>query len=163
MSPELPSAADMRIRPAAVSDKDFIVGLADRLIAFGPVPGRNPARMVERDRAVLAAALERPDTHTALFVAEDDGGRRVGFIHVTATHDYYSDANVAHIADVVVTPDAGGRGIGSALIAHAEAWARQRGSAMLTLNVFSANRRARDLYDRLGFHEEWIRCIKHLA
>ena len=150
----------MRIRSAVAGDKDFILGLADRLVAFGPVPGRDRSQMIERDRAVLAAALERPDT--ALFVAEDDGGRRAGFIHLTTTHDYYTDSHAAHIADVVVSADAGGRGIGSALMKHAEDWARQRGFEMLTLNVFSANRGARDLYARLGFDEEWIRCIKRL-
>jgi len=33
---------------------------------------------------------------------------------------------------------------------------------MLTLNVFTANRRARNLYAKLGFTEEWIRCLKRL-
>jgi ribosomal protein S18 acetylase RimI-like enzyme len=152
----------MRIRPAVAADKAFILGLADRLVAFGPVPGRDRSQMIDRDRAVLAAALERPAVHTALFVAEDDGGRPAGFIHLTTTHDYYTDSHAAHIADVVVSADAGGRGIGSALMKHAEDWARQRGFEMLTLNVFSANRGARDLYARLGFDEEWIRCIKRL-
>ncbi len=62
----------------------------------------------------------------------------------------------------MVTAAAGGRGVGSALMAYAEEWTRQRGFSLLTLNAFTANRRARDLYARLGFQEEWIRCIKRL-
>jgi ribosomal protein S18 acetylase RimI-like enzyme len=33
---------------------------------------------------------------------------------------------------------------------------------MLTLNVFTANRHAREFYAKLGFAEEWIRCVKRL-
>jgi ribosomal protein S18 acetylase RimI-like enzyme len=152
----------VRIRPAGAADRNFILGLADRLVEFGAVPGRDRSQMVARDRAVLAEALDQPSTDTALFIAEHDDGGSAGFIHLTTTDDYYSASAPAHIADVVVAIDAGGRGVGTALIAHAEDWARQRGSAMLTLNVFAANRRARDLYARLGFQEEWIRCIKRL-
>ena len=152
----------MRIRPAHAGDKDLILDLARRLVEFGPVPGREPSEMLTRDRAVLANALEHPSADTALFVAEDDEGRSLGFIHLTTADDYYSDSTTGHIADVVVAPDASERGVGSALIAHGEEWARQRGFAMLTLNVFIANRRARKLYARLGFEEEWIRCIKRL-
>jgi ribosomal protein S18 acetylase RimI-like enzyme len=152
----------VRVRPAFVRDTEFILDLARRLIEFGAVPGREPLQMLARDRAVLSQALEQPSADTALFIAEDDGGRSVGFIHLTTDDDYYTHSKTGHIADVVVASAEGGRGVGSALIAHAEEWARQRGFAMLTLNVFIANRRARALYRRLGFQEEWIRCIKRL-
>jgi ribosomal protein S18 acetylase RimI-like enzyme len=152
----------VRIRPALTGDREFILGLAERLIEFGPVPGRESSQMVARDRAVLARTLEQPPADTGLFVAEDDEGTPLGFIHLTTAEDYYSDSDTGHIADVVVSAARGGRGIGSALMEYAEQWARERGFAMLTLNVFTANRRARDLYRRLGFQEEWIRCIKRL-
>jgi ribosomal protein S18 acetylase RimI-like enzyme len=43
-----------------------------------------------------------------------------------------------------------------------EEGARQAGLALLTLNVFGVTEQARRLYRRLGFAEEWIRCIKRL-
>jgi GNAT superfamily N-acetyltransferase len=152
----------MRIRPAGLDDREFILALAPRLVEFGQVAGRDAAQMVARDRAVLIAALDQPSPDTELFVAEDDDGTALGLIHLTTDSDYYSDRETGHIGDVVVTAAAGQRGVGSALIAFAEEWARGRGFAMLTLNVFSVNRRARELYARLGFQEEWIRCIKRL-
>ena len=152
----------MRIRPALARDRTFILDLAQRLVEFGPVPGRDASQMIARDRAVLTNALEDPSAGSAIFIAEDDGGS-VGFIHLTTTDDYYTASATAHIADVVVAPGAGGRGVGSALIAYAEQWALDRGFSMLTLNVFAANRRARDLYTRLGFQEEWVRCIKRVS
>ena len=118
--------------------------------------------MIARDRSVLSEALERPSSNTGVFVAENDDGRPVGFIHLTTADDYYSESTTAHIADIAVTSSDGGRGVGTALMNFAEKWAQQRGFAMLTLNVFDANRRARDLYSKLGFTEEWIRCIKRL-
>lgn len=155
-------SSGVRIRLALAGDRAFILDLADRLTEFGVVPGRERSQMVVRDRAVLAKALAEPSADTALFVAEDDDGRPVGFIHLTTADDYYSDSATGHIADVVVAQAAGGRGVGSALMRYAEEWARERGFAMLTLNVFTANGRARDLYRRLGFQEEWVRCIKRL-
>lgn len=152
----------MVIRPARAGDRNFIFNLAPRLVEFGEVPGREPPRMIARDRAALMETLEDPSGPAALFVAEGEGGEASGFIHVTTATDYYSDSATAHIADVVVAPEAEGRGVGRALISYAEEWARQRGFAMLTLNVFIANDRARRVYRKLGFEEEWIRCIKKL-
>jgi len=150
----------MTIRAAVAEDREFILNLAERLIEFGDVPGRSREAMVARDRSVLATALAGGGS--AVFVAVDDDGRRLGFIHLTTADDYYDDRTTAHVADVVVAREAAGRGVGSALMERAEQWAREQGFAMLTLNVFAANRRARDLYARLGFAEEWIRCLKRL-
>jgi GNAT superfamily N-acetyltransferase len=151
----------VRIRPALADDREFVLGLADRLTEFGGVPGRDRTQMIARDRAVLAHAMDTPSAGTAIFIADDEG-QRLGFVHLTTADDYYSGSLTGHVADIVVTAAAAGRGVGSALLEHAEAWARERGFAILTLNVFSANRRARDLYARRGFREEWIRCIKRL-
>ena len=149
----------MKIRPAVAGDRDFILSLAERLVEFGDVPGRDRDAMIDRDRSVLAAALTSGST---IFVAADDDGRPLGFVHLTTADDYYDARETAHVADLVVAHEGAGRGVGTALMEQAEQWARAQGFAMLTLNVFTANRRARDLYARLGFAEEWIRCLKRL-
>jgi GNAT superfamily N-acetyltransferase len=151
----------VKIRAASAEDSEFILHLAERLIEFGDVPGRDRAQMIARDRSVLAAALTGGDS--AVFVAVDDDGRSLGFIHLTTADDYYDARTTAHVADLVVAHEAAGRGVGAALMQRAEEWAREQGFAMLTLNVFTANRRAREFYARLGFAEEWIRCLKRLA
>ena len=152
----------VEIKPAVRDDKEFILALTPRLVEFGRVPGRDRSALIERDRAVLTGVLENPTEKSGIFVAVDEQGRRVGFIHVTADHDYYSDSETAHIADVVVAAHMEGQGIGKGLMQFAESWARDRGFALLTLNVFVENRTARDVYSTLGYHEEWIRCIKRL-
>jgi ribosomal protein S18 acetylase RimI-like enzyme len=153
----------VRIRPASLADLEFIQQLAPRLTEFGPVPGRERREMVERDRACLAEALRGlPSPRAAIFIAEDEQGEPLGFVNLTTATDYYTNSTTAHIADLVVAPRAGGRGVGSALVERAEEWARHEGLALLTLNVFGGNEQARRLYRRLGFAEEWIRCIKRL-
>jgi len=153
----------VRIRPARPADLEFIQQLAPRLVEFGRVPGRDPQQMVERDRACLAdALLGVPSAKRAIFIAEDELGEPLGFAHLTTASDYYTNSPTAHIADLVVASWAGGQGVGTALVEGAEDWARREGFALLTLNVFSANEQARRLYRRLGFAEEWIRCIKRL-
>ena len=130
----------MTIRPAVAADSEFILNHAERLIAFGDVPGRDRAAMIARDRSVLAAALSGGGS--AIFVAVDDSGP-VGFIHLTTADDYYDARTTAHVADIVVADEAAGRGVGSAMMERAEQWAREQGFSMLTLNVFTANHRAR--------------------
>jgi ribosomal protein S18 acetylase RimI-like enzyme len=152
----------MRIRPARATDRGFVMDLAPRLTECGVVPARDLGLMIARDQQVLADAIERPTANASVFVAEDESGERLGFIHLNTIDDYYSGAAAAHVADLVVSPTAAGRGVGSALMDFAETWARERGFPLLTLHVFNANQRARELYAKLGFHEEWVRCIKRL-
>lgn len=152
----------MRMRAARPDDAAFIHRLVPRLVEFGPVPGRDRDQMIARDRAVVGHSLNAVSPDAGVFVAEDEDGRALGFIHLNTVADYYSDTDTGHIADLVVDAAAAGRGVGTALVRFAEDWARQRGFTMLTLSVFPENQRARALYRRLGFREDWIRCIKRL-
>jgi RimJ/RimL family protein N-acetyltransferase len=49
------------------------------------------------------------------------------------------------------------RGIGTALLAAAEAWARDARITKLELHVFPYNEAAVALYDRLGYEREGLR------
>jgi ribosomal-protein-alanine N-acetyltransferase len=57
-----------------------------------------------------------------------------------------------HINNVAVRPQFRSRGIGSALLHHALAEARQLGARRATLEVRASNDAARRLYERLGFY-----------
>lgn len=67
---------------------------------------------------------------------------------------------VAELVSLWVSPAARGRGVGDALIAAVEEWARGIGAARLRLEVVMSNMPARSLYVRNGFvdvelgHEE---------
>ncbi len=56
-----------------------------------------------------------------------------------------------HLDEVMVLPDRFRRGIGTALLAHAEQAAREHGSRSLTLWTYPGNARARSLYEARGW------------
>ena len=53
--------------------------------------------------------------------------------------------------DICVDEKLRGRGIGSALLAACEEWAREKNYEYLELNVLEANAAARRLYERTGY------------
>ncbi len=60
-------------------------------------------------------------------------------------------ASPERVEELMVLPDRFGRGIGTALLAHAEAAAREAGGTRLTLVTYTANARARALCERHGW------------
>ena len=59
----------------------------------------------------------------------------------------------ASVDDVFVLPGYRNRGIGRALIASVEGWARRKGANGVSLQVAAANGRGRKFYEDLGFRE----------
>lgn len=153
---------EVSVRPARDEDGEFILALVPRLMEFGPPPWYDAAQMVATDLETIGGWLKEPPAGTAFFVAEDDGGQRLGFVHLNSTVDYFTREEVGHVSDVVVAPGGEGRGVGRALMAAAEEWARGRGYRLLTLNAFSRNTRARRLYERLGYGEDMVKYVKEL-
>jgi ribosomal protein S18 acetylase RimI-like enzyme len=150
----------IRIRDALPADRDWILALAPRLHAFGPPPTR--AREV-MDQAVVAGldqALSAPGDGTVVLVAE--GTQPLGFVHIHGVTDFFTHEVHGHVSDLAVDPAAEGRGVGRALMAAAESWARERGWRLLSLNVFTENHRARELYQRLGYQPDVLKLIKPL-
>jgi GNAT superfamily N-acetyltransferase len=156
-----PSHLTTTIRPARADDRGFVLATTARLSAFGVPHGRTAPEIVEGEARTLRAyfdAVTAPDT---LLVAESNGVAS-GFVFLEEHEDYFTRAAGGHIGILVVAEGAEGRGVGAALIAAAEAWARARGHATLTLNVFEGNRRARALYERSGFRPDTIKYRKAL-
>jgi ribosomal protein S18 acetylase RimI-like enzyme len=119
--------------------------------------------MTERESEVVAEALARESPESAVFVAEDAGGRRLGFIHLVTAADYFTLENHGHVSALAVAPEGEGCGVGRALMLAGEGWARSRGYAVLSLNVFSVNRRARRFYELLGYEEDTLKYVKELG
>lgn len=86
--------------------------------------------------------------------------RSVCHIYVVRTRDCHVAAFCAfwlvfdeiHINNVAVRPHFRGRGIGTALLHHVLAEARELGAKRATLEVRASNEAARRLYERLGFY-----------
>jgi GNAT superfamily N-acetyltransferase len=154
---------DVRIRPATVADREFIASLMPRLVEFGPPAWRDAAQMTAFDTEVITRSLLGATPDAAVFVAEDASGAPLGFIHLHAATEHYNQEEHGHVEDIIVAPEGEGRGVGRALLEKAEEWARGRGYRWLTLNVFAENRRARQVYERLGYGEDMVKYVKELA
>lgn len=149
------------IRLATLADRPFLNALAARLADFPVPPWRSAEEVAAADRMALNAALDSPAPGTSLFIAETDG-EPAGCLLMWTMEDYFSKRTHAHVSVIAVTRAAEGRGVGRALMAHAEAWARERGHSRLTLSVFEGNRRAQALYARAGYETEIRRMVKPL-
>ena len=156
------SGAAVRVRPAVAGDRAFVRDAAERLASFGPPPWRTAAEVVGGEVRTLEAFFEAPPPGAAVLVAESEGEGPLGFAYLERVRDYFTLEHHGHLGMLVVGPRAEGRGIGSLLMRAAEAWARDAGYRLLTLNVFAGNERARSMYERLGYRTETLRCVKLL-
>ena len=155
--------SSIQTRPASLRDAEFILSLLPRLEEFGPPPWREVTQMLDTDIQVLTDTLTQNNPETALFIAEDEQGVRLGFIHLHVGKDYYYHEAHGHIADIIVASEAEGRGVGRVLLEKGEEWARSQGFRWLTLSVFAQNLRARELYQRLGYGEDIMKYVKELV
>ena len=156
-----PARRVMRVRGARDADRTFVLETAARLAAFGPPRWRTVEEIVEAEARTLRDFFESSDDASKLLIAEA-GEQRLGFALLEELRDYFTLERHGHVGILAVTGGAEGHGAGGALIRAAEAWARDRGYRTLTLNVFSGNTHAREVYEHLGFETDTIKYIKAL-
>jgi GNAT superfamily N-acetyltransferase len=134
--------------------------------------GLEPERYRVLDAAEVAADYRhgrqhrtdaRPDEYATL-VAELDG-RVVGVadLRVVYPAGAHQAIRYGEIAELAVAAHARGRGVGSALVAAAEFWARERGCMYAALDYNARNVDAARFYrDRLGYRPAGEIVLKKL-
>ena len=154
----------MRIRKAMPEDALFIAQHAHRMLDFKLPDWRANEKdiMVKADINHLTKALQASDENDAMFIAEDESNKPLGFVRVNIQTDYFTGEEHAHVNDIVVTKDAEGKGAGKLLLAKADEWAKEKNARWITLNVFDENFRARKVYEKAGYKIEWIKYLKVL-
>ena len=150
------------IRPADASDDEFILSLVARFVDFELPAWRRRIDCANGIRRDLKRALDESPSNETFFIAEDDEGARLGFLRVQETRDFFSGRANCHVSDIAVAQGHEGRGIGRALLDHAQAWAKKQRCMLITLAVFPGNARARELYERAGFREDLVRLAKRV-
>jgi ribosomal protein S18 acetylase RimI-like enzyme len=154
------SESAFRIRLAESDDDDFILGLVPRFIRF-PLPnGRTRTDCLKGIEADLVKHLDEQPSNSYVYIAENDDGDAVGFIHLQKTKDFFTHRDNCHIANVGVAERHEGTGAGRFLLDYAHDWAREHRCQFVTLAVLPGNQRARDLYTRYGFDTDLIRMAK---
>jgi ribosomal protein S18 acetylase RimI-like enzyme len=149
-----------RIRLAEAEDEQFILDLAEHFVGFELPTWRNRSECANGIRKDLLYHLDEAPPNSFIFVAEDDDGERVGFLHLQKAKDFFTGKTNCHVSDIAAAPGAEGRGVGGALLAFAEEWAREHRCHLITLAVFPGNERARALYDSHGYATDLLRLAK---
>ena len=137
------------VRRADYTDARDRAALLDLLDAYAqdpmgggePLPASTRARLCE-DLAARPLA--------ASFIAWL-GDEPVGLINTFEAYSTFKARPLVNVHDVAVAPGHRGRGVGQALLAAAEAHARERGACKLTLEVLTGNQRALRSYEQFGF------------
>jgi ribosomal protein S18 acetylase RimI-like enzyme len=141
-------------------DRAAVTGLAPRLRS-------GVASWRPRDGVLLAVhqwveeSLDAAGDDHGVFVARVDG-EVVGLVAVSEQR-HWSGQRDAYIGELVTGQRVEGRGVGRALLARAEQWARDRGLDRITLETGAANSRARDFYERQGYQDEEVRLTRILS
>jgi ribosomal protein S18 acetylase RimI-like enzyme len=132
------------LRPAAEADQAAMAAVF--LAAWrGGYRGLVPDEVIDAWTLPAVRAELAGGTGTDV-VALDDAGAVAGFARYRPSSGY--------LASLYVAPDAGGRGLGRALLAYALDAMPGRD---VTLWVFDGNDRARTLYERAGFRPDGAR------
>lgn len=130
----------LRIRRARAADAPALAELTGQL--GYPV---GPGQLAER-----LAALRG---HGQLVLIADLGGTCAGWLHVQLRPALTSDLT-AQVMGLVVDEARRSAGIGAALLAAGEAWARARGARRMTIGTRVERADAHRFYDREGYRLE---------
>jgi len=158
----------VRIRDADLSrDRSamlgFIMGSQHFEHAIEPNRRLDPP-VAEEHLARLAKNLDENDGR--IFIAEDTGGITVGWGVVGGFHGEVfivpEERNCAYIFELFVVEAMRGKGIGRALIAACEDWAKAKGFKTILIGVLAGNKSAAGLYRSAGFADTAIELKKYL-
>jgi GNAT superfamily N-acetyltransferase len=105
------------------------------------------------DPAKQARALAKilPDETVGRVYVAREGGRVVAMASLLFSISTAEGGRAATFEDLIVRPEARGRGVGTALLRFVIDEARRQGVLRLTLLTDGENRRAQALYSRCGF------------
>ncbi|HSU16057.1 GNAT family N-acetyltransferase [Longimicrobium sp.] len=127
--------------------------------------------------AMLATAMDHPSDEAAMrrrmallagrdeyrtLVAEREG-RVVGMAALAWGWTIVDDDPQPRVVALSVAPEERGRGTGAALMAAAEAWARDGSAATLRLTTAVRREGAHRFYERLGYARTGFRYVKKLG
>ncbi len=130
------------VRPARATDADALWPLArDFATSFRP-------RREAFDQT-LGALLGRDDTLLAVVTDPATDDAPLGYLLASVHLTFLANGPVCWVEEVMVGPARRGRGLGTALMAHAEGWATARGAAYMSL----ASRRAGGFYEALSYDD----------
>ncbi|PIB13952.1 GNAT family N-acetyltransferase [Vibrio rotiferianus] len=143
----------MKIRPATPDDLNALFDLNKQINElhhlYAPQAFVAPS---EEDRTFLINMLADEER---LFLVAEEGQQVLGFITATITQNetisFLIKDPICRIGTIVVDENQKSKGVGRALMAAVEQWARESGATQVRLEVMEFNHNAQQFYDKLGF------------
>lgn len=155
---------DLRFRPATRADDAFFLQVEFdttwHSLDEAERARLRPEEVKDALRETHSLLLARQGNH--VLVGENAQGERLALLWLGVNRNLVSGEDEAWIFNVSVVPEHQNKGLGRALMAHAEDWARKEGFRVIGLLVSCHNERARALYEKLGFRPTNIIMRKEL-
>jgi len=106
--------------------------------------------------------LDNPTTEDAVNILPGRSLKPIACLWLGVSIDQIHGDRHANIFLLYVAPEHRRKGIATALMQLAEAWARQRGDRQIALQVFQVNKTAFELYQALGYKTQSLWMVKPL-
>jgi aminoglycoside 6'-N-acetyltransferase len=151
----MPASATFTLRSATPADAEALAALehASAIHHASIDPDRWRVPSLDEVAAHRRRSLARHPRDEGIVAVAD--GRVIGMIELWLKRPGDPDSaligRVRADLGISVAPEWRGRGVGTALLRAAEAWARARGVERMTLDVDAANDAALRLYERVGY------------
>ena len=141
----------MNMRKADINDASAICGLCTDDLGY------------ECSEELVSERLKNIDGSREAVFAADIGGTAVGYIHAEVYNTLYFESMI-NILGLAVSRSHRRQGIGRALIACAEKWAKEQGINVVRLNSGGSRREAHEFYRAMGYDNEkmQVRFLKNL-
>ena len=149
-----------KIQEAESHHREAVLKLLPMLAGFQTPKERKPEEFWQGDAVLVKQHFDEKNRDTRVWIAVDETDHILGTLLLRYNQDPLNEQTNAHVEVLAVCEQAEGKGVASKLLEIAEAETRKQQAFSLSLNVFSNNERARSLYQKFGFDEEMIRCIK---
>lgn len=151
----------MKIEVPDISELETVADLWVDLARDQRGYGSHLESVANRDR--IRESLARNHPAGGVLVAREDG-RIVGFVTFSPeTRLYERDAERGTVHNIYVRPERRGRGIGSELLAAAEARLAALGVEIVTLEALAENEGAHRFYERHGYEAHRIEFEKPIG
>jgi ribosomal protein S18 acetylase RimI-like enzyme len=143
-------SSEIAVEAARPQDVEVLATLFEAYRAFyRRAPDPDAARSFVAERVAAG--------DTRFFLARA-GREVVGFVHLVPSFDTLAMSPMWLLEDLFVLPERRRRGVGDALLRHAESFARASGASRLTLSTAHTNRVAQRRYEASGYrHDEEFR------